>query len=268
MLPGSPGPNRALDPRGASVFILALERHADPEVVAAFPITSGCGSGRRRKGAIEAFREAKRVEEIVLAGPVRQSLAHRNPAGCPRRARFLARGLLKRGDDGLLSSIVRMLEDEEGFRVVGVQDILGGIVAPSGVLTRRSPDSREQADMRRGAEVLGALGTQDVGQAVAVQNGIVLGIEAVEGTDALVGRAGELRGDGAGPVLVKLSKTGQERRVDLPAIGPGTVASCVAAGFSGIAVEAGASLIIDRDVTIERADARDLFIEGWSGERV
>ena len=181
-----------------------------------------------------------------------------------RAARFLATGALARGDDGLISAIIRLLEDEEGFRVIGIQDILGGIIAPEGNLTIRAPDAREEADIFRGIAVLQALETSDVGQAVAVQQGIVLGIEAVEGTDALIERAGMLRRPGPGPVLVKFSKADQELRADQPTIGPITVNGCVKAGFSGIAVEAGKSLIVDRDDVVTTADRHRLFVKALS----
>ena len=245
---------------GRKVFIIALEGQAEPEVVGTFD------HAWVRMGAVgKALEHLRRegVEEIVLAGPVtRPTLRELVPDR--RAARFLATGVLSRGDDGLLSEIVRFLEMEEGFRVVGIPDILKDAAAPPGVLSDRAPDSRETTDIRRGMAVLDALDPVDVGQAVVVQNGVVLGIEAVEGTDALICRAGELARPGTGPVLVKFSKAGQELRTDQPVTGPGTVASCVKAGFSGIAVEAGKSLIVDLPNTIAAANRHSLFVTSLS----
>lgn len=110
-----------------------------------------------------------------------------------------------------------------------------------------------------------ALGALDVGQAVVVQQGIVLGVEAAEGTDALLRRCKGLGQDGPGGVLVKVKKPMQERRVDLPAIGPRTVPAAADAGLRGIALEAGGALVIDRKLVIEAADSAGLFIVGIEG---
>ncbi len=245
---------------GREVFIIALEGQAEPEIVGMF------NHAWVRMGAVgKALEHLRRegVEEIVLAGPVtRPTLGELVPDR--RAARLLATGVFSRGDDGLLSEIVRFLEMEEGFRVIGIPDILENVAAPPGVLSDRAPDARETTDIRRGKAVLDALDPVDVGQAVAVQNGVILGIEAVEGTDALIKRAGELARPGAGPVLVKFSKIGQELRTDQPVTGPGTVASCVNAGFSGIAVEAGKSLIVDLSNTIAAANRHSLFVTSLS----
>jgi DUF1009 family protein len=106
------------------------------------------------------------------------------------------------------------------------------------------------------------LGALDVGQAAVVQQGIVLGVEAVDGTDALLARCGPLRRDGPGGVLVKVAKPGQDRRADLPTIGPQTVAAAAAAGLSGIAVEAGATFVADRTAVAAAADRAGLFVVG------
>jgi DUF1009 family protein len=105
----------------------------------------------------------------------------------------------------------------------------------------------------------------DVGQAVVVQQGIVLGVEAVEGTDALLARCTNVRREGPGGVLVKLAKPRQDNRFDLPTIGPETVASVVKAGLRGIAVQANSSLLIERDKTVAAANKTSVFIVGLSG---
>ena len=244
--------------QGREVFIIAFEQQADPAVVAPWPhawVRLGAAGA-----AIDRLREAG-VEEIVMAGPVRRpSLAELRPDG--RALRFLARGALKGGDDGLLSAIVRTLEEDEGFRIVSVQDVAGGLLPGEGALGAHKPDADSLDDIARGVRVLHALGGVDVGQAVVVQAGVVLGVEAIEGTDALIRRCGELRRDAKGPVLVKLAKSGQEDRVDLPTIGPATVEACRAAGFAGIAVEAGRSLVVERDAVVAMADAAGLFLVG------
>ncbi len=243
---------------GREVFAIAFEGHTDPATVAAVP------HAWVRLGAVgdslRLLREAS-VAEICLAGPVkRPSLAELRPDW--RGAQFLARiGARAFGDDGLLSAVVKEIE-VEGFRVIGADDVLGELLAPEGALGRVAAPPEAAADVARGLAVLRALGPLDVGQAVIVQQGVVLGIEAAEGTAALLARIAPLRKDGFGGVLVKAAKPGQERRVDLPAIGADTIAQAVAAGLAGIALEAGRTLVIDREAAVAAADAAGLFVVG------
>ena len=113
-----------------------------------------------------------------------------------------------------------------------------------------------------GVRVARALGALDVGQAVVVQHGVVLGVEAIEGTDALLQRCAGIKREGQGGVLVKLKKPQQERRADLPTIGADTVRRAAEAGLSGIAVEEGQSLILDRAETVAEANRLGLFVAG------
>jgi DUF1009 family protein len=243
---------------GRPVFVLALEGAANPENFSSTPhATVRLGAGAE---GLRQLRE-NRVEELVMAGPVRRpTLASLRPDW--RAAKMFARiGLRALGDDGLLSAIIREFEIE-GFRVVGAHEILGSLLAPEGPLGAIAPDAQARADIERGLEVARALGGVDVGQAVVVQQGIVLALEAGEGTDAMVERAGRLQGDGPGGVLVKAAKPGQERRADLPTVGVATVGACARAGLRGLAIEAGMALVIDRAAVSAAADAAGLFVVG------
>lgn len=243
---------------GRPHFLLAIEGQAD---------AGACGrepDGWVRLGAAgRAFamlREAA-VEEVVLAGSVRRpSLAELRPDATALRVlgRAAAGGL---GDDGLLRALVGEIE-RAGFRVVGVDDLAAGLLAPEGTMGRVGPGEQDLLDIARGEEVARALGAADVGQAVVVQQGIVLAVEAAEGTAAMLGRAGAVRRAGGGGVLVKRVKPGQERRVDLPAVGPDTVRLAAGAGLAGVAVEAGGVLVVDRAALVAEADARGLFVVG------
>ena len=243
---------------GREVFVLALVGEADPSVVEAVPHAwSRIGAAGL---ALDTLR-ANGVTELVLAGGVRRpSLSSLRPDW--RAAKFFARiGYRALGDDGLLSAIVKELE-HEGFRVLGADELLDSAELPEGPLGRLSPDKDAAADIARGIEIARALGMLDIGQAVVVQQGLVLGVEAIEGTDALLRRCGELRREGPGGVLVKMAKPGQERRVDRPTIGLQTIALAAEAGLQGIAAEAGATLLLDRDEVVRVADAAALFIVG------
>lgn len=243
---------------GRDVFVLAFEGHTDPATVA------GTSHAWVRLGAVgEALRHLHDagVQEVVMAGPVRRpSFEDLRPDW--RGAMFLAKvGVRAFGDDGLLSAVVKELESE-GFRVIGADDVFESLRTPLGPCGSIVPDEAAHVDIARGIAVVSAVGRLDVGQAAVVQQGVVLGVEAIEGTDALLERCATLRRPGTGGVLIKISKPGQERRVDLPSIGPDTVTRASAAGLRGIALEAGGTLIIDRPAVVRAADEAGLFVVG------
>lgn len=171
------------------------------------------------------------------------------------------------GDDKLLSGIASLAESG-GLRVVGVKDVAPEVFVPEGVLSRRRPSERDRADIARALSVIAALGPFDVGQAVVVADNNVLAVEAAEGTDNLLNRIAELRRLGrvtAPPgtgVLVKAPKPGQDRRFDLPSIGPRTVENVARAGLAGLAVAAGSTMIAQADQAIAAADRERIFLVG------
>lgn len=241
-----------------SFFVVAVEGAADPAAIADVP-----HAWVRLGAAGEALRLLREqcVEEIVFAGSIkRPSLLSLRPDW--RAAKFFARvGYRALGDDGLLTAVIREFEGE-GFRVIGADDLLGSALATAGPLGRHVPDGQAEDDITLGFRVVRALGALDIGQAAVVQQGLVLGVEAIEGTDALIARCAGLRREGPGGVLVKAQKPGQERRADLPTIGRRTVEAAAAAGLRGIAVEAGASLVVDRAAVAAAADGAGLFVVG------
>lgn len=217
-----------------------------------------------RMGAIGKYLKAMHdegVEELVMAGPVhRPSFTDLRPD--LKGAKLLAKtGALALGDDGLLSAAIKELENE-GFKVVGMNEVLEDLVATAGPYGTRTPNEQDLADIKRGFDVAKGLGALDVGQAVIVQQSIVLAVEAVEGTEAMIGRCGALRRDGGGGVLVKACKPEQERRADLPTIGVATVEQAAAAGLTGVAVEAGRSMVVDGEAVGKKADELGLFVIG------
>jgi len=247
--------------RGAQrpFFVLAFEGSADPAAIEGAPHAwirlGAAGEGLR------ILRE-QGVRELVMAGGVkRPSVLQLRPDW--RTAKFFARiGYRALGDDGLLKAVIHELEQVEGFHIVGLDSILGSTLAPAGPLGRHLPDEQAQHDIARGFAIVRALGALDIGQAVVVQQGLVLGVEAIEGTDGLIQRCAGLKREGLGGVLVKATKPGQERRADLPTIGPRTVAGAAAAGLRGIAVEAGSTILVDQSELVATADEAGLFIVG------
>lgn len=244
---------------GRGVFMVGLEGFADPAVLAPYPHAfARVGAARRIRDLLHAHA----CHELVMVGSVQR------PSLFDLRPDALAARLLGRigrtafaGDDGLLSAIVRVL-GEEGFTVLGVEAVLHEALGPAGLLSRAAPDEAALADIARGIAVARALGGVDVGQGCVVQQGIVLAVEAAEGTDAMLARAAGLARPGPGGVLVKLVKPGQERRTDLPTLGPETIRRVAEAGLRGVAFEAGGTLIVDREAAIIAADAGALFLLG------
>lgn len=256
---------RAARDAGRPVFAVVISGWGDPGPWAGLPhAVERLGAA----GRIVSLLRGARVRQVVLTGRAkRPSVAALRPDAFGVRvvARIGAAFLL--GDDGLLRAVARVLE-EEGFEVVSPQSVLAGLLPETGLLNRGpAPDGAARADIRRGIAVCRALGAADVGQAVVVQQGLVLGVEAIEGTDALLARCGTLRREGGGGVLVKLAKPGQDRRLDLPAVGPETVRNAAAAGLAGIAFEAGATVLLDRGRTVAAADAAGLFLLAMEPDR-
>jgi DUF1009 family protein len=240
---------------------VGFEGFAEAKILAPYPhkvIRLGAA------GQILAALRTAAVRDLVLIGPVRRpSMFDLRPDA--EGVRIVARvgRAAFGGDDGLLAAVVRVLA-EEGFNIVGAHEILTESLGPKGLLTRTGPDAQAQVDIDRGIAVARALGAVDVGQGCVVQMGIVLAVEAIEGTDAMLRRARDLARPGPGGVMVKLVKPGQDRRADLPTIGPGTIAAAAAAGLRGIAFEAGGTMLTDRAATIAAADAAGIFLCGVS----
>ncbi len=240
--------------------ILALKGQTDKELVKDVPhlwIHFG------EVGKTLGYLKENRIQELVMAGGMtRPALSEIRPDW--EGVKWLAKiGTKALGDDNLLKTVIQMLEERD-YRIVGPDDILVDLLAPEGLLTSREPDEQAWQDIGRGIEILSALGPADVGQAVVVQEGLVLGVEAIEGTDALIARTGTLRRAGLGGILVKTSKRQQEKRADLPSIGVETVREAKKVGLRGIAIEAGKTLILNRKEVLKLAEENALFIVGLS----
>ncbi len=248
---------------GRDFFLICLEGQADADLAGSAPhawVNFGTW------GKLKSLVEEQQLKEIVMIGRVRRpSITEVRPDWLGMKIMGKI-GLKLLGDDALLRAVGKAIEEEIGTRVVGVQDIFTDLAMPQGPLGRVTPDQQAQSDIRRGIEIARALGKLDIGQAVVVQEGIVLGVEAIEGTDALIARSTNLRREGPGGVLVKIAKPQQDNRFDLPTVGPDTVAAIGKAGLRGIALEAGRSLLIDREKTITLADQAGLFIIGIAAE--
>jgi len=247
-----------------SYFILALQGFTDPALVEGHP------HEWVRLGALgQAFSILKNenVVDVIMAGRLRRpSLQEIRPD--MRGMQFFAKyGTAVMGDDGILRAVSKELE-MEGFTVIGAQDAAADILIPHGLLTKQAPQKRHKQDIAHGWKIAALLGEADVGQAVVLQEGLVLGLEAIEGTDELMKRCTGLRRAGLLPVLVKRCKPGQDLRADLPTIGLDTVETARDAGFAGIAAEAGKTVFLDREAALAAADKAGMFVYGVTAEDI
>lgn len=207
------------------------------------------------------------VTEVVFAGAATRPRIEAELFD-PRTAQLVPRLLaaMGQGDDGALRGLIALFEDE-GFAVLGADQVAPDLVPGAGILSG-APTQGDAADAARAAAIVAGLGALDLGQGAVVAQGLCLAVETLPGTDAMLAfvadHAARLRPNpkGARGVLYKAPKPGQDRRIDLPAIGPETVAGAARAGLAGIAWEAGGVLLLDRAATVAAAEAAELFL--WS----
>ena len=252
---------QAADAEGRLATTIALSGFADPKD---FP--GAHVRGLAQLGQVIKDLRAARCDAVCFAGLVtRPDFSKLKPdlAGI----RFLPKALAAatRGDDALLRAIVEYFEGE-GFAVVGADEIADSLLATEGLQSARGPDEAERSDALKALHVAGVIGAEDIGQGAVVCDGLVLAVEAQEGTDKMLARVAalpvELRGSTRvrRGVLAKRPKPGQERRVDLPVIGVSTIEAAAKAGLAGVAMPAGGALLLGRDAVREAADRASLFV--------
>ena len=255
--------------RGRRVVLFAIRGWADAQRVEAYP-HHWAAFGQFGWFCRVARREGCR--DVVLIGSVvRPALWQIRPDF--KTVRLLPRlfGLFRGGDNHLLKGVAAIFE-EHGFRLVGAHHVAPEILMPAGLLGRERPDDRDRADIARGLSLLDTISPFDVGQAVVVADLRVLAVEAAEGTDRMLARIAELRHSGriaaasGRGVLVKAAKRGQDRRVDLPSIGPRTIEGAARAGLAGIAVVAGSTIVAEPERLGAAADRERLFVLGLRDE--
>ena len=255
----------SLAARGIEPIFFALKGICDPEKVSRYRhhwISVG------QIGKVVRLLRSENCRDLVFIGTlVRPALSEiRLDWGTVRAMKHIL-AAFRGGDDHLLSGVGRILE-RDGFRMVGIKDVAPDLLMPAGCLTRTTPDSSATADIAKGQDVLRALGPFDIGQAVVVIDGHVVGVEGIEGTDALLVRIAQLRAEGrirtklGRGVLVKTPKSGQDLRYDLPTLGPRTIENAAAAGLAGVAVAAGNTLVAEPQALVNAADASGLFVVG------
>ena len=246
-------------------YVARVEGFADQRLNA-FPGASfGIGAIETR---YRALKEAG-VDAVVMAGIVKRPdfrTLKLDLGGVKLMPRLLAAA--RQGDEALLALLVAAFE-ENGFAVIGAEAVLGSLLGTAGPLGRLSPDPAQREDMRVAARIAAEIGRLDIGQGAVVCDGLVLAVEAQEGTDAMLARVADLPAEIRGSptakrgVLVKRPKPQQERRIDLPTIGLQTIDRAARAGLAGVAYEAGGALILDQTGVAAAADEAGLYVFGF-----
>lgn len=248
---------RAARAEGSEVVAVAHEGETSAELGEIVPQTTWVKVGELDR-VIQTLRGAG-VECAVMAGGICKVtlLEHFSPDA---RARRVLQELPGLGDDAILRAVAAEIE-AEGIPVVESTLFLSSLLTPPGLLTVRAPTPAQWRDIRTGAAVAKALGRFDIGQTVIVRGGIVLAVEAVEGTNAAI-----RRGARPGAVVVKMSKPQQDLRFDVPAVGPDTAGVCAEGGVAALALEARKTLLLDKEELLGKADAAGIAVVGIEEE--
>lgn len=241
---------------GYTVVATGFVRQTLPELERQVEAITWVKLGEFKK--IAAALEQGGASQVVLLGSIAKVRFFRDAWVDAAGLEILAR-VAVRSDDNLLRAGARWLE-EQGLEVVDATPFLKDRLAPEGVLGKQLPTDEEMADARYGLELARGIGQLDLGQTVVVKHGVGVAVEALEGTDACIRRGGELAGKGT--VVVKAVKPGQDRRFDVPAVGPDTIDAMREAKARVLAVEAGATLLMDRDEMVRRADRSRIALVG------
>jgi hypothetical protein len=241
---------------GYCVSAVAHEGETDPELANHVDRIHWIKIGQINK-LITAFKDDQ-VRQAVMLGGIKKTHVFTTVRPDLRTLALAARLALWKDDD-ILREFARELE-KEGILICESTFGLEGILADEGPLTARVPSKKEWEDIRYGWEVAHDIGRLDIGQCVVVKDRVVVAVEAVEGTDEAIKRGGQLAKDGA--VVVKRCKPQQDLRFDLPAVGPRTIEIMASVNASVLAVEAGRTIILDRDLTLKTAESARIAVVG------
>ncbi len=244
---------------GREYFVIALVGNADQRVLHELPV-KWVRLGAAGK-IIQSLKE-QNVEEIVMVGAVRRpSIMTLFPDWRAISIIFRIGSIMLGGDNSLLTAIAEEFE-REGFKVIGIDELLSDLLAPAGPFGMIKPNSQDLKFIQSGILQAQIIGQQDTGQAIVIQNNTIIGTENKSGTDELIKRCRNTVSDHGKPILIKIKKPDQDRRVDLPTIGVRTVQLAAECGFSGIVVETGQTLVVDRAKVTKMADQCGLFVIG------
>ena len=250
--------------RGHRVVAVAFRKLSDPALASEVDALTWVYLGELER-IFAVLREAG-VEEVVMAGKVPKTLLWKDPSAFrpDPRALALLKRLADRKDDSILGSVAEAIE-EQGFAVRGQADLAPELWAPEGPIGKIPLTEEQRRDIAFGWPIAKAIGNLDIGQTVVVRGRAVLALEAIEGTDAAIRRGCALGGKGAS--VVKVAKPKQDPRFDVPTVGPDTLATLIECGAGALAVEAGRTVILDREAVARGADEHGISVVGIDDER-
>jgi DUF1009 family protein len=252
---------------GHDVTVIAIKEEAFPDLADAAsraPAAALHWVSLGQLGACIKLLKAAGVTQAVMAGQVKHVKLFADIVPDLTLVGVLMR-LKTRNTDALISGIADVLRDN-GITLVDSTAFLTPLLAGDGVLTRRAPTDEQRADLAFGYRVADAVAALDVGQTVAVKGAAVVAVEAMEGTDAVIARAGQLAGPGIR--IVKVAKPQQDMRFDVPVVGVSTIAAMQAAGADTLSVDAGKTLLIDGDAVIKAAEEAGIAVVGRAVKNV
>lgn len=246
---------------GYKVLAIAVVADTDPELPENADVFYTINVGKA--GKILQTLKRHDVKNVTMIGKVTKEVLYKNGAIIPDLTTIrLLSSLPDRKDDTIMNAIVKLIEDA-GMHVMDQTVLIQPLLPEPGVLTRRKPTEQEWKDMQFGFRVAKELGRMDIGQTVVVKNQAVMALEAIEGTDACILRGGFL-GKG-GVIVAKTAKPAQDNRFDMPSVGTTTLTSMIHAGATGIVIEAGRTLLVDRKRTLAMAEEKDITIVSMDG---
>ena len=251
---------RAAKSLGKQVIVFGIEGFTDPRVQEFALETHTVGLGELEK--LILLLRSKKIRQVMLAGGVPKKEIYNPVFKMDSVAKNFIGSVAHKGDDHLLRAFQVFLKMKCGISVLDSRKFLKEAMAPQGVLTRRQPSEGEWKDLRYGWKIAKGVGRLDIGQTVVVKEGVVLAVEAIEGTDSTIRRGGALGQSGA--VIVKVCKPNQSVRFDLPCIGVHTLEMMKAVSSCVLGIEAGKSILLFKEDLIQRANQENITIVGMT----
>ncbi len=256
---------RAVRKEGHDLLVVAINGEAEEEISELSPHWLDWG----QIGKLFKLLKSHDCRDVILIGGVKNRPDFKSIMGDLGTLRRIPRivSVLSGGDDTVLQGVIRLFEDD-GFRIVGAHEYAPSLLAGRGLVIGQTPCDSDAKDIDIAVETASTLGRLDIGQAVVVSGGRVIAVEAAEGTDLMLQRCIDLKSNrrfswkGQQGVMAKCTKPTQDLRVDLPTIGPGTIAKVAEAGLAGLVVSSETVFIAEKDKTLSLAEENNLFIKG------
>jgi len=243
---------------GHEVVAIGIKEEASPEIE---PLASRCyWISLGELSRLIDILKSEGIQEVIMAGQVKHAQIFSSIRPDWRLVKLLA-SLVSKNTDSLIGAVAKVLEGE-GIRLGDSTRLLKPLVAEEGPLTRRKPTEEEEADITYGRRVAGALAGFDIGQSVAISERACVAVEAMEGTDAMLRRAASLV-NGRALRLVKVSRRRGHLLFDVPVAGPGTIRAMRETGATALAVDAGRTLLLDRDEMLAAAGEAEIAIKAY-----